>query len=110
MLSSDIDLQHKQIIDAVLIGAPGVKQGKLFGYTAYKIHGRAFAVWCGGGLAIKLPGETVQSLIAAGRAGPFEPVEGTLWREWALLSLTSPADASAAAPLLDEAMAFTVSS
>lgn len=107
MLSNAVDSEQKQAVDRLLLPVPGVKPGKMFSYSAYKIHSKAFAVWCGGGLAVKLPEARVQALIASGQARPFEPAEGILWREWALITFANAAAATEAEPLLHDALAFT---
>ena len=74
---------HKAILDDILLPVPGVKGGKMFGYPGYKVNNKVFAFVGGPGIALKLPAARVQQLIVENEAMlAFEPVEGTVWREW----------------------------
>ena len=57
------DPANKAVLDGLLLGMPGVKASKAFGYPAYKVNGRVFA-FVGTGVSIKLPAPRVQELIA----------------------------------------------
>ncbi len=74
---------QKAAVDAILSALPEVKEGKAFGYPAYKVRGKVFAFVGSRGVAIKLPAPKVQSLIKDGAPYyPFEPGRGIIWKEW----------------------------
>ena len=41
MSDHNYDLDKKAIMDELLLGMPGVKGSKAFGYPAYKVNGKA---------------------------------------------------------------------
>jgi hypothetical protein len=70
---------HKTVLDGLLIGMPGVKASKAFGYPAYKVHGKIFAFVVSSGIAVKLPKLRVQELVeTAPEMKPFEVAEGVI--------------------------------
>jgi hypothetical protein len=101
----------KEMMDGLLLSRLGVKGGKMFGYPAYKVNGKAFAFVGGEGIAIKLPEQRVQALVASGAPfAPFEPVPGQVWREW--VSIDHPDDPAGYQQhdaLYDESIAFVLS-
>jgi hypothetical protein len=87
-MNNSHDPQIKAVIDELLLAIPGVEGGKAFGYPAYKINGKVFLFVGGPGIAIKLPVDRVAALIDSGpEFHAFEPVEGTVWREWVSIDL-----------------------
>jgi len=98
---------HKLVIENLVSDIPGVKVGKAFGYPAFKVNGKMFAFVGGDGIGIKLPAERVQALIDSNAAfTPFEPVEGTIWREWVSITRNISEDYRQDADLLEEALLF----
>ncbi len=82
-IMGDFRPEIKAVLDETLLLIPGVTAGKMFGYPGYKINGKAFSFVGGDGMSLKLPQERVQALLEESPAmRPFEPVEGTIWREW----------------------------
>ena len=55
----------KDVVDGMVLGMPGVKASKAFGHPAYKVNGKIFAFVGINGIALKLPAQRVQELIAA---------------------------------------------
>jgi len=97
----------KALLDEILIGIPGVKASKAFGYPCYKVSGRIFCFVSGDAVQLKLPARRVESLVAEG--GPyhkFGPVEGTTWREWVALEWQTPADYEQAMDLFIESIEY----
>lgn len=97
----------KDTLDDILIGLPGVKPSKAFGYPCYKVGGRIFCFVSSDGIQLKLPARRVASLVADG--GPmreFGPVEGTVWREWVTIDWPNAADYEQAIDLFIESIEF----
>ena len=68
-----------------LTALPGVTppgDGRAFGASALKVHGRIFAMEMAGGLTVKLPAARVRDLIDAGAGAPFASGRGAPMREW----------------------------
>jgi hypothetical protein len=104
----DYNPHIKDMLDSLLIGMPGVKASKAFGYPAYKVNGRIFAFVGGPGIAIKLPKPRVQELVAAhAEMKPFEVAEGIVWREWLSID-REPADYARDMELFEESVQFVL--
>lgn len=107
---NDFNEQHKAVIDEMVQAMPGVKIGKAFGYPAYKVNGKMFAFIGGPGIAVKLPEARVKALIESNDAmHPFQPTEGTTWREWVSIDRDNSADYAQDAALLEESMRYVLS-
>jgi hypothetical protein len=76
---------------ADLVGEPGVTppQGGGFGRSAVRLNGKIFVMFVRGHLVLKLPGERVEELIAAGHGERFDANKGTPMREWLTLDEAS---------------------
>jgi hypothetical protein len=100
----------KAALDDLLLGMPGVKGGKAFGYPAYKINGRIFMFVGGAGITFKLPLERVADVIASHpQARQFEVSDGVLWRQWVEIDHDDPAQYAADLPLLEESALYVAS-
>lgn len=71
-----IDPSFQPLIDA-FAGDMRVSLGKMLVAPGLKVDGKFFAFAAKGGLAVKLPRERVQALIAAGAGLPFDRGQGT---------------------------------
>lgn len=101
---------NKQIIDDLVLGMPGVKGGKAFGYPAYKVNGKVFAFVGERGVAIKLPESRVNELLNVDPSvQPFEVSDGIIWREWAYIERGEPSDYRQDVTLLEEAVEYVAS-
>ena len=97
---------HKAVLDGLLLGMPGVKASKAFGYPTYKVNGRVFA-FVGTGVSLKLPATRVQELIAAHPdMKPFEVAEGVVWREWVSIQRPDSEDYAQDVDLFEESSQF----
>ena len=101
------DQRYREIV-ATFLQRPGVtRQGRGFGSSALKIHGKMFATLSpGGAFIVKLPRQRVDALAAAGHGRPFEPGPGRVMKEWLELSAASGQEW---ASLAEEALAFAAS-
>lgn len=86
-------------------GADGVTLphgGSGFGRGAMRYRGKIFAMFVRGDLVVKLPGERVGELVAAGHGTNFDANKGTPMREWLTVGRECPLTWSAlAAEALD---------
>ena len=93
-----------ELIDA-FVGRDGVMLGggPGFGAGTLKVDGRIFAMSSEEGVALKLPGDRVSSLIASGDGLPFDAGKGKPLREWVVVPWEGDQDVTA---LTEEALAF----
>jgi hypothetical protein len=83
----------KAVLDRLLLRMPGVTAGKAFGYPAYKINGKPFALIESSGIALRLPANRIRELIVAnGVMRWFEPVKGMIWEEWLAIQRLNASD------------------
>ena len=82
MCPSAFSLQHKVVLDAILLQMPGVVAGTMFGYPAYYVNTKLFACLYEEGVGIKVPAKVAESLV--GRKGiiRFQPKERKPMKEW----------------------------
>lgn len=100
----------KTVLDALVLEMPGVVGGKAFGYPAYKVNRKMFAFVGGDGIAIKLSLERVGELVKSDDAAfkPFQPVEGTVWKQWLSIDRADPDEYRQDVALLEEAVQFVL--
>ncbi|MBZ0279096.1 MAG: MmcQ/YjbR family DNA-binding protein [Anaerolineae bacterium] len=97
----------KAMMDEMVLGMPGVKGGKAFGYPAYKVAGKVFAFVGGKGISLKLPEARVQELIAgAGDIKPFEVADGIVWKAWVSIEHADAAAYEQDVALIEESVGF----
>ncbi len=82
----------KTILDSLLLGMPGVAEGKMFGYAAYFVNGKLFACIYGDGVGVKVPEDVAKKLLSGKHAVPFRPLGKPKMREWIQLNRARPAD------------------
>jgi hypothetical protein len=106
-LLSGYDEARKSVMDGLLVGMPGVKASKAFGYPAYKVNGKIFAFVGSKVVAIKLPKMRVQELTDAHpEMKPFEVDEGVIWREWLAIDRPDSEDYAQDIELFEESVQF----
>jgi TfoX/Sxy family transcriptional regulator of competence genes len=93
-----------QLSEELAGGRSDVEPTRLFGSAGLKTHGKTFAMLVRGRLVVKLPGDRVEELLAAGAGARFDPGHGRLMREW--VSLAEAADPTTCRMLMAEALAF----
>ncbi len=74
--------RHKEILDTILLGLPGVKAGKMFGYPEYYINKNLFACIFGEGAGVKVPQHLAKELLKRPHVAPFQPLGKSKMREW----------------------------
>ena len=80
----------KAVLDEMLLGLPGVKPGKMFGYEAYYVLGKMSACIYEDGVGIKVPEEEVSRLLAEPYVVPFQPLGRQRMREWVQINREKP--------------------
>ena len=78
-----IDLNHKRVLDALLLKLPGVEAGEMTGLLSYFVGKRMFACVCNGGVGVRLPAAEAANLqFSKDNVVPFEPKGRKSTREW----------------------------
>ncbi|HUN05341.1 MAG TPA: hypothetical protein PLQ56_02010 [Aggregatilineales bacterium] len=98
---------HKAMIDSLVLGMPGVKGSKAFGYPAYKVNGKIFAFVGGEGVILKLGERRVQEVVASRPACKvFEVTDGVYWQAWLNIDHADSEDFIGDLDLIEEAVGF----
>ncbi len=100
------DERYESLVKSILASSPATRigEGKGFGSTGQlKVDGKIFAMLVRGELVLKLPGNRVDALVAAGDGKRFDAGKDKPMREWFVLSITSR---KSWLGLAKEAMAF----
>ena len=74
--------KHKIVLDAFLLGLPGVRAGKMFGYPAYYVDDKLFACVYGSGVGVKVPEDFAAGLLKRPYIVPFQPMGKPKMKEW----------------------------
>lgn len=82
MAKMDFNVEHKKVLDALLLHLPDVTAGKMFGYPAYYAHRKLFACVYGDGVGIKVPEDVANHLLSKENVVPFQPMGKSKMREW----------------------------
>ena len=96
------DARWEDLVDRSVDGT--VTRGTMFGCPGLRTGRRFLAIWWHEQLVVKLPADRLQELVAAGRAEPFEPMEGRRMNGWAVVQGTAEWE-----PLVGEARAWVES-
>jgi TfoX/Sxy family transcriptional regulator of competence genes len=73
---------HKTLLDVMLLGLPGVRAGKMFGYPAYYVDDKLFACVYGSGVGVKVPEDVAAKLLERPHVAPFQPLGKPKMKEW----------------------------
>jgi hypothetical protein len=84
MVKAQFNLNHKKVLDTLLLDIPFVKPGKMYGHPAYYIGGKLFASLFMDGVCVKVPESLVKELLRRESIIPFQPM-GRKMREWILI-------------------------
>jgi len=97
----------KAKMDELVLGMPGVKGGKAFGYPAYKVAGKVFAFVGEQGVGLKLSEGRVRELVAdAGSYKPFEVADGIVWKAWVFIERADAEAFEGEVSLIEESVGF----
>lgn len=73
---------HKEVLDELFEGIPGVSPGKMFGFPAYYVNKKMFACLYEDGVGLKVSEAVAKDLVAKKKATPFQPYGKAVMREW----------------------------
>ena len=86
---ADFNPSHKAVLDAMLLGYPNVRLGKMFGFPAYYAGKKLCICLYEQGVGVKLPEKSAAKLLDADpNAVPFQPMGRRKMREWVQINLS----------------------
>ncbi len=102
-----IDLNHKRVLDALLLKLPGVEAGEMTGLLSYFVGKRMFACVCNGGVGVRLPAAEAANLqFSRDNVVPFEPKGRKSTREWIQINHENSADYEKDLEIFQSSIAF----
>jgi hypothetical protein len=104
---ADFNSQHKAVLDDMLLGRPGVRPGKMFGFPAYYADGKLCICLYGQGVGVKLPEQRAAKLLQTDpNVVPFQPMGRRKMREWVQINLGRSEDYRDYGAVFDESIRF----
>ncbi len=97
--------RHKRVLDGLLLGLPGVRAGRMFGFPGYYADGKLFACVYGPGVALKLPPGRAEKLVGRPGIGPFAPL-GRKMKAWVMIERRRSGDLRRLERLFVESAAY----
>jgi hypothetical protein len=80
--------EHKRVLDALLLGHPFLRPGKMFGFPGYYAGKKLCICLYEQGVGVKLPEQTAKRLLASDpNVVPFQPMGRRRMREWVQINL-----------------------
>jgi hypothetical protein len=108
-MMANFNPEHKAVLDAMLLGYPTVRSGKMFGFPAYYVDKKLCICLYEQGVGVKVPEQTAARLIEEDRnVIPFQPYGKRKMREWIQLNLDHSEDYKAYQSLFDESIAYVL--
>jgi hypothetical protein len=103
----DFSPEHKAVLDDLLLGHPGVRPGKMFGYPAYYVGKKLSICLYEEGVGVKLPEQSAAQLLASDpNTTPFRPMGRPKMREWVQINLSRSEDYRQYQSVFDESIRY----
>lgn len=107
MTTSPLELNHKAILDSILLKIPGVTAGEMTGLPAYFVAQKMFACICNDGVGVRLSvSEAANLTFSMGNVVPFEPKGRPSSREWIQINHDNSADYEKDLEIFQASIAF----
>jgi hypothetical protein len=103
-------VEHKIVLDDLLLALPGVSAGVVFGLPCYKVSTCVFATLYDDGMGIKLPAARVNELLAKPNFVPFQPFGRNRGKEFVQINHDNPEDYRHDLTLFEESMQYVLMS
>jgi TfoX/Sxy family transcriptional regulator of competence genes len=103
------NLEHKQILDSLLLSIPQVTSGKMFGYPAYYVQGKLCACVINDAVGVKVPADLAQKLLTQNHITPFQPFGRPKMKEWIQINHTNSSDYLNDKPIFTASIQFIAS-
>lgn len=106
-IPTPIDLNHKQVLDRMLLQLGGVEAGEMTGLLAYFVGKKMFACVCNGGVGVRLSAAEAADLqFSKDNVVPFEPKGRKSTREWIQINHDNSADYEKDLEIFQSSIAF----
>ncbi|NTW08636.1 MAG: hypothetical protein HGA28_03610 [Anaerolineaceae bacterium] len=99
------NLNHKTVLDHLLLSHPLVRPGKMFGFPAYYVGRKLCICLYEQGVGVKLPEKTAAQLLKTDRnVVAFQPMGRPKMREWVQINLSRSEDYKKYRSVFDESI------
>jgi len=109
MPKAKYNVNHKAVLDNMLLAFPDVQPSIVFGLPCYKVGAGVFATLCEDGVGIKLPALRASELLKKPGFAPFEPFGRNRGKEFVQLNHDVSEDYRHDLPLFEESMRYVLS-
>lgn len=100
---------HKAVLDALLLGYPGLRPGQMFGFPAYYAGAKLCITLYEAGVGLKLPAQSAAALLASDEhVIPFQPMGKARMREWVQINLERSEDYRKYLPVFEESIRYVL--
>ena len=101
--------EHKAVLDELLLGHPGVRPGKMFGFPAYYAGQKLCICLYEQGVGVKLPEQSAAKLLETDlNVIPFMPMGKPKMREWVQINLSRSQEYRQYLPVFEESIRFVL--
>lgn len=97
---------HKQVLDDILLGIPGVTAGSMFGFPAYFVGKKLFACVSGDGVGVKVATPLAEELVTRLDVIPFQPYGKPRMKNWVQVNRSRSEDYAGDAPVFRASVAY----
>ena len=105
----NFNLQHKSVLDEMLLGHPAVRPGKMFGFPAYFVGKKLCICLYEQGVGVKLPDLSAATLLEQdANVIPFQPLGRPRMRQWIQINLSWSEDYRQYQSVFDESIQFVL--
>jgi hypothetical protein len=101
----EFDAGQKRVLDEMLLGLPGVRAAKMFGFPGYWAGEKLFACLFGPGVGFKLPPARAAEALTMQGFRPFTP-RGRRMAAWVMFVPKRPADLRRHEALFHESLQY----
>ncbi len=109
MPKTKFKIDHKEVLDSILLNISVVDPGKMFGYPAYYVGGKLFACVYEDAVALKVPEDLANELLKRGDIIHFQPLGRRKMKEWIQINKTNSNDYRKEKELFDASIEFVSS-
>lgn len=105
----DFNAEHKAILDALLLGHPKIRSGRMFGFPAYYAGRKLCICLYEQGVGVKLPERSAVRLLESDRNTiSFRPLGKPKMREWVQINLSRSEDYRQYESVFDESIRYVL--
>lgn len=105
----NVNIEHKKVLDGILLNNSLIKAGKMFGYPAYYVGKKLCICLYENGVGVKLPEHSASRLILEDQnISPFQPLGRPRMREWIQIDLINSEDYLQYQSIFEEAIQFSI--